>query len=344
MTDPMDPRARDPQQHAHRVSAPCEQDEPVPYRDGRVQIIYARDRESATLARLVKLQCDGSTIDAELTSVEDVRLGTLHQYTALALIMTPAAKSGDPSQTSKFDDIFSRYRRFRPNGLSAVLDSKSVWHEAGVVEILFIGAERDAQHPAFTVLDRACRTLFVSHADAKAFSPLGNIFDVYTPQPTVAYDPEQVTMDGVRRQWEYLQAWGVSSPKDVSRIKEIVQEMVEFFSNPKFSKMSRPVKNSKLNRLQWVIKAPEYRLAKEDQTDDTIHIGIVNNRKNFIADGATVCRKTVLKIKQEFPEIRRPAGRENTKDLSIAFRDFYVALNSVDSLASELHERLTETH
>lgn len=351
MTDHVDPPARDSDGQDRRDQAHSEQDKrgqlarvtgnlagTVPYLDSVVQLIHAQDSESTQLAQLIKTQCDGAGIEARLTAIKDVRLGTLHSYTALAVILTRAARLGSPSEASMLADIVRVYRDYRPDGLKAVLDSQVEWYRAGVVQIVFIGAEHEARHPAFTVLNEACRRLFVPDSGAKALGVVGNLFDLYAPTPA-PYDPQQAVIDGVLDQWRLLRKWGVSSPGDVPAIRAIIAKQLERYSNKDvFAKLAEPWPGATENRLQMVLENPTLVLPPKHNTGKNSD-EIRNNRNLFQGDGARACRLTLKLIKQSFPSIARPPVSD-PRYLMVDFRDFAAALRSVDILGPEVGEQL----
>lgn len=136
----------------------------------------------------------------------------------------------------------------------------------------------------------------------------------------------------VANAWQYLQAWGISSLEDVQNAIGVIDECQKSYSNPAFVKLSRPLAESPLNRLEMVLFAPHLR-PSAGWNEGSVHSGAL---KNFVESGARVTRDTILKIREKVPSVGRPAGRAATKNNQAEFRAFYDALLIVGKQSPDL--------
>lgn len=300
-------------EHCHMTS-----DSDVPqtgaelYRTGPWLVVYGHGPESEDAATRVCEQCSMHNVDTECHAIDQVaaKVGSLANFFGLVVVLPSARTPSLPAELKQSADLIISYRARRPEGLKSLLNRHCKWYEAGVIHVL--GLHGLMSHPRMRpALARSCVQYYLDDP-----SQLFDVFAIYTGQnvPPVPPPPEPPGTP-VEELWRYLKSWGLTNIKDIPRMLACIDRCREYYEDPRFPQLYRPVPGYPGNRLDIILDGPP-----------DLEAG---DHKTWMENGARVWRHVKAQLQGIEPNFGRPEG-SNAKGAQAALRDFYLTLKIMD--------------
>lgn len=299
-----------PKPPAHGASIPLT----ALYRNGPWLVVHGQGVHSEDIAHEVHGQCEQHGVDTTLRPTDETTNLDLARYPGL-VVVTPSEwdRFGPKIILSASTKLVRAYRARRPDGLRALLDGRVAWYDAGVAQV--VGHRDLLDHSAAQpLLERSCARHYTDHGD-----PV-DLFAIYTGhdnQALCSHHPFDTGLPfggaeivGV---WQAIQAWKVTDIALVPVLYECINHCRQHYEDARFPAMHRPVHGRNMNRLDFL-------LDESDFTPDQF------GKKAWMENGARAARYVMSALRETFPDLERPARRNNTKDLQQQLNQFYYCL------------------
>jgi hypothetical protein len=260
-------------------------------------------------------------VSAVLVTVDEVddRID-LAYYMALIVILPATLLPGRPAiSLRQFVEIIRVYRARRPDGLASLLNASRQWFEVGVVQML--GTTDVLRHPTLEpIVNRVC---VVRHLDDDLPVDKLDAFDIYDSYGQSPGRPPPGDTNHLARSTDvlraYIRSWGIPTTLDaVSNARQLIDSCRKNYENSRFPALHRPIDGLDLNRLCILLDL--------DESEITVPPG----HKKWMENGARVAREVMRKLGSEFPDLRRPDGRDRTKGSQQALRELYRTLVALE--------------
>lgn len=279
------------------------------YRTGPWVVVYGHGLESEDAATRVCEQCSRHNVDTECHAIDQVaaKVRSLANFLGLVVVLPSACTPSLPAELKQSADLIISYRARRPEGLESLLNRDCRWYEAGVIHVL--GLHGFMSHPRIrSALARSCARYYLDYP-SRSF----DVFKIYTGQNVPSVKPPEP--ETIKELWRYLESWGLTNIKDIPRMLTCIDSCREYYEDPRFPQLYRPVPGYPGNRLDIILEGPP-----------DLEAG---DHKTWMENGARVWRHVQAQLRDIEPDFGRPEGL-NAKGAQAALRDFYLTLKIMD--------------
>ncbi|MFG2447539.1 hypothetical protein ACGFQG_32135 [Nocardia fluminea] len=261
-------------------------------------------------------QCEERGVRHEVVGADKLNLGQLGVFHGLVVTVPDSpVNSADVRALIHIATAMNHYRSGRRDGIEAVLSGREPEYKAGILQIA--GTPKVLDYHRFKQLSwSVCRE---HRIDPKSTLTEVDFFSVYTPDADLSVPPS-----GIDRQmaasWELLQRWGIADAETAVAVNLVFEEAIQYYDDPKFTVLFRPVHGKAMNRLQFVLFDPNFPGPTSSDPDTA--------RKNWVEAGARVSRHVLAELKKLDPPITRPRTRRG-RDLQVDLLALYTTLKGL---------------
>ncbi|MFE6925956.1 hypothetical protein ACFVAV_33435 [Nocardia sp. NPDC057663] len=239
-------------------------------------------------------QCEERGVRYEVLGIDKLGsedIGVFHGV----VVTTPdhIATPADVAQRLEAVRVIRTYRAIRREGIEAVVSSRRLpEYKAGVLQVA--GRSKVLNQYQFKQLSRSvCREHRIDTESA-----LGGVdfFSMYVPGTTIAVMQSQ-TERYQSNAWKLLLQWGIPDAETALAVRQIFEECIRHYEDPRYKALFRPILGKGLNRLQFVLTDPGF----HGPTDPGAY-------KKWMENGARVGRHVLDQLSELDPAITRPGG------------------------------------
>jgi hypothetical protein len=271
------------------------------YGTGPWLVIESKGPIAHELAMQAVAQCAARGVRTELIGIEGLsaeeNLGDFHGV----VVTVPDAPSSeaDIKTLLTLAKVIRQYRGSRRYGIGDLLDGSRPEYKVGILQVG--GRAAVLNHQQFRRLEPSvCRT---HRVDPKSTPLRVDFFSLYTLRSPIPVAESQVEQNNSTA-WNLLREWNIIDPDTVVAVRRVFQECIQFYHDPKFTALYRPVSGSQWNRLQYLLFDPDF-YGPVDPDDPA------DSRKKWMEGGARCGRHVLAQLQQLDPVIKRPHGRRS---------------------------------
>jgi hypothetical protein len=294
------------------------------HRSGPWLVLHAHEPQCQTVVKTVAQQCTNAGVTTDIVTFMDVDMEDVFTYTGLVIVLPARLDETWWKLSTTVVAVAREYRSRRPSGLRSLRQGCTSWHKAGVMQM--IGPRTMVRHPALAeATQRAC---FLHYLDEQVdvFSPFDTSIPIWEGPPAPAVDP---SMDGdatATPLWRYLKTWNITSIRLIPPLRKCVEDCRDFYENPTYPALYRPVSGVDANRLTFILDGIEHEPSRAQE-------------KTWNENGARAWRYVAQQLREIEPNFSRPDGRSNTKGAQKDLHNFYLALRSLHEFLKLVPER-----
>lgn len=290
------------------------------YKSGPWLIVYGHGLVSEARARDIAGQCAERGVDYEISTIDEIapKKDRLRSFHGLIVVLPFVDGPQRVSAVRRVVEFVKAYRATRNEGLTPLLDGSRRWFEVGVVQL--VGGDG--------AVDRELRSI------AHMVDCHHRLRDGDTVDPFAAYasdgrlEPPDAQFDrpsfarSLGKLRANLHSWGISwELTEITEIRRFIDSTREIWESPTFSSLHRPVQGAERNRLDFLLDDPDY-VPPEDEC----------SRKKWMEGGQRVVSRVLHELRERYPDIRRPSGREGAKHLQRDFQFLYQTLRAAEEV------------
>ncbi|MFB7873778.1 hypothetical protein ACFC06_00900 [Nocardia sp. NPDC056064] len=261
------------------------------YGTGPWAVIESAGPLAHELAVRAAAQCEERGVRYEVLGIDKLSSEDVGVFHGLVVtlpdhIATPA----DVAQKLEAVRAMRTYRAIRREGIEAVSSRRLPEYKAGVLQVA--GRSPVLNQYQFKQLSRSvCRE---HRIDTESALEGVDFFAMYVPGSTI----DLLRSQAQRHQdsaWKMLLRWGILDVEAVLAVRQVFEECILHYEDPRYKALFRPIVGKGMNRLQFILTDPRFHGPAEPGA-----------YKKWMENGARVGRYVLDQLGDLDPSITRP--------------------------------------